>query len=269
MCLGIAAAIAGMSAYGYGKTSDESIAAQRGYTRLVFADEFDVDGSVDTTRWSYEQGYLRNGELQYYTCGANTCCKDGCLIIECRNDSAEIDGQVCPVTSASVTTKGHREWTYGYVEVRAKLPSALGTWPAIWMMPAQDVYGKWPRSGEIDILEHVGYNPGKIHFSAHTERLNHRRGTQRTHQIDAPEAVGQFHVYGLEWTADRLVWLYDGNEVYTIEREENSDWTSWPFNIDYYLILNFAFGGGWGGCEGVDLAALPQQFEIDYVRLYQ
>ena len=136
-------------------------------------------------------------------------------------------------------------------------------------MPAENVYGRWPRSGEIDIMEHVGYDPSKIHFSAHTERFNHTRGTQRTHVIEAPEAVGQFHTYGLKWTPDRLTWLYDGKEQYTIDREENSDWTSWPFDIDYYLIINLAFGGGWGGSQGVDINSLPQRYEIDYVRIFK
>ncbi|MDE6126129.1 MAG: glycoside hydrolase family 16 protein, partial [Muribaculaceae bacterium] len=240
-----------------------------GYSRLVFSDEFDNDGAPDPTKWQYETGYIRNGEMQYYTRGLNAVCKDGLLVIEARNDSATINGEICPVTSASLTTKDRAAWKYGYVEVRAKLPSSLGTWPAIWMMPQENSYGKWPRSGEIDIMEHVGYNPDKVHFSAHTERFNHMRGTQRTYVIDAPEAVGAFHVYALKWTPDRLTWYYDGKERYAIDREKDSDWTTWPFDIDYYLILNLAFGGGWGGSEGVDLSSLPQRYEIDYVRVFQ
>lgn len=251
------------------RAEEEEILIPEGYTRLVFDDEFDINGLPDTTRWNYEQGYIRNGELQYYTAGKNAVCRDGLLIIEARADSAEINGEICPITSASLTTKDRSTWKYGYVEVRAKLPSSLGTWPAIWMMPQEDSYGRWPRSGEIDILEHVGYNPDKIHFSAHTERFNHMLGTQRTHQTDAPEAAGQFHVYGLKWTPDRLTWLYDGKEQYAIDREPDSDWTTWPFDIDYYLILNLAFGGGWGGAEGVDINSLPQRYEIDYVRVFQ
>ncbi|MDD6280761.1 MAG: glycoside hydrolase family 16 protein [Bacteroidales bacterium] len=241
-----------------------------GYSELVFNDEFDNTGAPDSTKWGFEQGYLRNGELQYYMPGnANVNCADGVLTIEARNDSVSVDGKIIPITSASIITRPAFTWKYGYVEVRAKIPSSLGTWPAIWMMPAENVYGRWPRSGEIDIMEHVGYDPSKIHFSAHTERFNHTRGTQRTHVIEAPEAVGQFHTYGLKWTPDRLTWLYDGKEQYTIDREENSDWTSWPFDIDYYLIINLAFGGGWGGSQGVDINSLPQRYEIDYVRIFK
>lgn len=252
-----------------GGTGEGEIPLPEGYSRLVFSDEFDTDGAPDPKKWSYETGYIRNAELQYYTPGQNASCRDGLLIIEARADSVTIDGQLCPITSASLTTKDRHEWKYGYVEVRAKLPASLGTWPAIWMMPGESSYGSWPRSGEIDILEHVGYDPEKIHFSAHTERFNHMRGTQRTHQTVAPEAVGQFHIYALKWTPDRLTWYYDGKEQYAIDREADSDWTTWPFDIDYYLILNLAFGGGWGGSEGVDVSTLPQRYEIDYVRVFQ
>ncbi len=248
---------------------EDGVPMPDGYSRLVFADEFDTDGAPDPGKWNFETGYIRNGELQYYTPGQNAFCKDGVLVIEARNDSITVGDEICPITSSSLTTKGRNSWKYGYIEVRAKVPASLGTWPAIWMMPQENNYGDWPRSGEIDIMEHVGYNPEKIHFSAHTERFNHMRGTQRTHQIHAPEAVGQFHVYGLKWTPDRLSWYYDGKEQYAIDREADSDWTTWPFDIEYYLMLNLAFGGGWGGAEGVDISTLPQRYEIDYVRIFQ
>ena len=136
-------------------------------SKLVFEDHFDGEGLPDSTRWNYEEGYVRNGELQYYTVARPENCyqKDGCLHIVCRNDSARIEqglfgkawatpvdttrcDSVAPVTSASITTRGLGEWKYGRVEVRAKLPDCRGSWPAIWMMPARDTYGKWPRSGE-------------------------------------------------------------------------------------------------------------------------
>lgn len=244
------------------------ITMPEGYSRLVFSDEFDYDGVPDPQKWNFETGYIRNGELQYYT-PDNATCRDGLLIIEARADSVTIGGEMCPITSSSLTTQGRASWKYGYVEVRAKLPASLGTWPAIWMMPKESCYGDWPRSGEIDILEHVGHDPERIHFSSHTERFNHMRGTQRTHQCPAPDAVGKFHLYALKWTPDRLTWYYDGKEQYAINRENDSDWTTWPFDIDYYLILNLAFGGGWGGAEGVDVSSLPQRYEIDYVRVFQ
>ncbi len=245
----------------------DGVVIPEGCSKMVFSDEFNVPGSPDSTRWFFETGYVRNGEMQYYTDGANARCEDGLLIIEARNDSVVIDGNVCPVTSASLQSR--HAWRYGYVEVRAKIPSFRGSWPAIWMMPQASVYGNWPRSGEIDIMEHVGYAPQNIHFAAHSQRYNHMRGVQRNHVEEAPEAVGSFHTYALRWTPERLTWIYDGRECFSLDREKNADWTSWPFDSDFYLLLNLAVGGGWGGQEGVDLTALPQRYEIDYVRIFQ
>lgn len=240
-----------------------------GYKTLVFSDEFNYTGAPDSTKWAYEEGYVRNGELQYYTKGANAFCTDSTLVIEARHDNVVIDGDTCPVTSASLTTLGKGAWNNCYVEVRARIPSFRGSWPAIWMMPANSEFGDWPRSGEIDILEHVGYEPQNIHFAAHSERYNHMREEQKNFVYPAPEATDGFHVYGLKHTDDRLSWFYDGKEVYSLEKEPGADWTSWPFNADFYLILNLAVGGGWGGRNGVDMAALPALYEIDYVRVFQ
>lgn len=240
-----------------------------GFSTLVFADEFNLDGRPDSTKWNFETGYLRNGERQYYTPGNNAECKGGVLVIELRADSLELQGERCPVTSGSLTTLGLGAWKYGYVEVRAKVPSSRGLWPSIKMLPAELVYGDWPRSGEIDIMEHVGHLHDQIHFSAHTERFNHIRSTQRRLSAHAPEAVGRFHTYGLKWTADKMVWYYDGREQYAISRTAGEDWTTWPFDADFYLALSLAYGGSWGGAEGVDDGALPQRFEIDYVRVFQ
>lgn len=256
---------AAVSAVASGEPDD--VAIPDGYTRMVFSDEFNTPGSPDSTKWAFETGYVRNGEMQYYTDGANAHCENGLLVIEARNDSAVIDGSVCPVTSASLNTR--QAWRYGYMEVRAKIPSCRGSWPAIWMMPQNPVYGEWPRSGEIDIMEHVGYAPENIHFAAHSERYNHMRGVQKNHVEKAPEAVGEFHTYALRWSPDKLTWLYDGRECFSLDREDKADWTSWPFDSDFYLIVNLAIGGGWGGQEGVDLTVLPQRYEIDYVRVFQ
>lgn len=254
---------------------------------LLFEDNFDGIGLPDTTRWNYEEGYLRNGELQYYTVARLQNCyqKDGCLHIVARNDSAWIEdgcfgkpwdspadtlrrAGMAPVTSASITTQGIAEWKYCRVEVRAKLPDCLGTWPAIWMMPAENHYGKWPQSGEIDIMENVGYDLGKVHYAIHTEKYNHMKNNQRRHTVDCPTVASDFHIYGFEWRADKLTWYLDGVETYSVTKEE-ADWEAWPFDRPFYLILNFAFGGGWGGNQGVDLGCLPQEYIIDYVRVYR
>ena len=250
--------------------ASEGIVFPEGCSKLVFSDEFDYNGLPDSTKWTWEEGYVRNGELQYYTKGLNAWCEDSHLIIEARADSnMVINGVVCPVTSASIKTKGHAAWNDCYVEVCAKLPSFRGSWPAIWMMPEYDIYGDWPRSGEIDIMEHVGYEPQNIHFAAHSERYNHMRGIQKNSVCPAPDCTGKFHTYGLRRTPDRITWYYDGEEKFSLDKESDADWTSWPFDTDFHLILNLAVGGGWGGQQGVDMAAMPARFEVDYVRIFQ
>ncbi len=249
----------------------DTVAVPEGYTALVFVDEFDIDGMPDSTKWNYEHGYLRNTELQYYTTARaeNARVEGGALHITACADSAVIDGEMRPVTSASLITRGKHEWKYGYVEVRAKLPEGLGTWPAIWMMPADRSYGKWPTCGEIDIMENVGYMPDKIHFSAHCESYNHVKNTQKTHVIEVPDVQKGFHTYALRWTPDSLTWYMDGVSQYTVEREADATYREWPFDKPFYIILNFAFGGAWGGNQGVDMSALPLEFVIDYVRVFQ
>lgn len=272
--IGLAGLLSGIFIQGCGRVeatekTNSEISIPEGFSRLVFSDDFNYKGVPDSTKWTFEEGYVRNGEIQYYTKGENAWCTDSTLIIEARADNRVIAGDTCQVTSSSLTTQGKHAWKNCYVEVRAKIPSFRGSWPAIWMMPALSQYGDWPKSGEIDILEHVGYEPENIHFAAHSERYNHMRGEQKNCIYPAPDATEGFHVYGLKRTDDTLTWYYDGKEVYSLSKEKGADWTTWPFNNDYYLILNLAVGGGWGGLKGVDYSALPARYEIDYVRVFQ
>jgi beta-glucanase (GH16 family) len=240
------------------------------FTNLVWNDEFNDSGLPDSSKWSYEKGYVRNREMQYYTVrrAENAVQRDGNLVITARNDSAMIDGEIRPVTSASLITRNKGDWKYGRIEVRAKLPMCLGTWPAIWMMPTTRVYGGWPKSGEIDMMEHVGYDPHKIYFNLHTDKYNHTKGTGRGASVDCPNPDKEFHVYAVEWFEDHIDWFFDDKKVFSIQ-DDGEGWESWPLDQPFYLILNFAFGGAWGGSNGVDLSGLPQEYHIDYVRVFQ
>ncbi len=240
------------------------------FKKLVWADEFNTDGKPDQSKWSYEQGYVRNKELQYYTADRreNAQIKGGNLVITALPDSLRKDGKVYPLTSASLITRGKYTFTYGRVEVRAKIPSSLGTWPAIWMLGENTDKVGWPKGGEIDILEHVGYMPDTVHFNAHTQKYNHAVHTGKGTKIYYKEPYKDYHVYAIEWFKDRIDWYMDDKKVFTYANEGTGD-DAWPFDKPEYIILNLAFGGAWGGSRGVDLKSLPQTFLIDYVRVYQ
>lgn len=240
------------------------------YTNLVWQDEFDEDGLPNAERWGYEEGYVRNNELQYYTVARteNTTVKDGYLIITALNDSASIDGKIRPITSASLMTHHKGDWKYGRIEVRAKLPSSLGTWPAIWMLPTKSGVTAWPKDGEIDIMEYVGYDPDGIYFNLHTQNYNHSKNTGRGTSIRLATPDKDFHIYAIEWFPDRIDWYVDDQKTFSVS-DNGEGWDAWPFNESFYLILNFAFGGSWGAEKGVDISKLPQKYYIDYVRVFQ
>ncbi|MBN1936065.1 MAG: glycoside hydrolase family 16 protein [Anaerolineae bacterium] len=234
--------------------------------RLVWADEFDVPGLPDPARWDYEVGYIRNNERQYYTMRRqeNARVENGMLIIEARRDPS----QECEYTSASLITRGSGEWTYGRIEVRAKLPTGKGMWPAIWMLGTNiDTVG-WPACGEIDIMENVGFDPNRVYGSIHTSAYNHVNKTQKNASLTVSKPYEEFHVYAVEWFADHIDFFVDDRKYFTF-KNEGAGVDVWPYDRPQYLILNIAVGGSWGGQQGIDDAVFPQQMQIDYVRVYE
>jgi len=238
--------------------------------KLVWSDEFNKNGLPDAKKWTYEEGYVRNKELQYYTRSRpeNARIENGNLVIEARLDSFNVNGKKVPITSASITTQGKGEWQYGRVEVRAKIPSSLGTWPAIWMLGKNQQEVGWPACGELDLMEHVGYDPNNLHFNIHTKAYNHVKKTNKGATIPYPQPYADYHVYAMDWTKEKIDFLLDNKVVFTFKNEGTGP-DAWPYNQPFYLILNLAFGGGWGGQKGVDVNSLPQKVYIDYVRVYQ
>ena len=235
--------------------------------KLVWADEFDQPGRPDPSKWNYEKGRIRNHELQYYTVdrAENARVEDGCLVIEGRHE----DFSGATYTAASLITRGKAAWTYGRVEVKAKLPAARGTWPAIWMLGNDKGKVGWPRCGEIDSMEHVGHEPGAIHGTVHTGKYNHVQHTAKGGTLAVPDATAAFHVYAIEWDAEKIAFFVDDKNYFTFKRDPGAGDDAWPFDHDCFLLLNLAIGGAWGGQKGVDAAAFPQQLRIDYVRVYQ
>ncbi|SHK13763.1 Glycosyl hydrolases family 16 [Reichenbachiella agariperforans] len=242
------------------------------YSTLVWSDEFDYSGVPDTTKWTYDLGDgcpnncgWGNNELQQYTSdAANAYVEDGKLIIVLRQDS-EIDSLF---TSARLLSTGNKGWKYGRFEFRAKLPSALGTWSALWMLPSEWIYGGWPHSGEIDIMENVGYDPDSVVSATHTGMYNGAQGTQKHTAIAVPDCDTAFHNYILEWDEDEYRVYVDENLFFTYQNENKSS-AQWPYDQRFRLLMNIAFGGNWGGLKGIDPTALPVKMEVDYVRVYQ
>jgi len=243
----------------------DSIPEIPGYT-LVWDDEFNGT-NIDPTKWSWEVNGDGGGnnELQYYTAlPTNSFIENGKLVIKAIQENYQ--GKY--FTSARLRTKDKGDWLYGRIEVSAKVPTGKGTWPAIWMLSTDWSYGGWPESGEIDIMEHVGYDPNVIHGSIHTLAYNHRIGTQKTATLTIPTATTQFHLYAIEWFADHIDFYIDKTKYFTFNNE-NKGWQYWPFDKRFHLILNLAVGGDWGGAQGIDPSAFPAQMEVDYVRVYK
>ena len=230
----------------------------------VWQDEFDGNGLPDSRRWEYEVGFVRNKERQYYTRDRreNARVEGGMLVIEARREPYE----TAEYTSASVTSRA--QWTYGRIEVRARLPKGRGTWPAIWTLGSNIRKVGWPACGEIDIMEHVGFDPGRIHANVHTTAYNHVKRTNKGNNILVSGPDEGFHVYSITWTPAQIDTFVDGQRYFTFAKESGGD-AVWPFDKPQYLILNLAIGGSWGGQQGVDETAFPARFEIDYVRVYR
>lgn len=239
----------------------------------IWADEFSYTGVPDTTKWNYDLGDgcpnvcgWGNNEQQYYTRDSkNVRVENGVLIIEAHKDS--LQGK--HYTSTRIVSKNKGDWLYGRVEVKTKLPRGKGTWPAIWMLSTDWSYGGWPISGEIDIMEHVGFDPGVIHGTLHSEKYNHIKQTQQEGTITIPDCQDAFHIYAIDWREHKIEFYVDEMLYHTVLRNPEDNHTGWPFDKPFHLIMNLAVGGNWGGMEGIDESIWPQKMEVDYVRVYK
>jgi beta-glucanase (GH16 family) len=238
---------------------------------LVWSDEFNTPGITlpNDSSWGYDAvpPGTYNHEAQNYTYKRleNTRVRNGYLVIQARNDNY----QGYPISSGRLSTAGKRDWLYGRVVVNAKLPiNKKGTWPAIWMLPTDWIYGGWPNSGELDIMEEVGYDPNVIHASAHSNAYNVAHSNQKTAVRTISDCTTAFHDYIVEWTPSSLNFYIDA-VLYLTFNNENQGWTKWPYNQRNFLILNLAIGGDWGGVQGIDYSQFPDSMSIDYVRVYK
>jgi beta-glucanase (GH16 family) len=231
---------------------------------LSWSEEFNYSGKPDAACWGHEIGYKRNRELQYYTDNLqNASVENGVC-----NIRALLEGEDS-ITSASINTFNKVDFLYGRIEVRAKIPSALGSWPAIWMLGKNIRDIGWPACGEIDIMEHVGFDPDRIHANIHTKAYNHVLGTNKGNVIEVTDPWADFHVYAVEWFEERMDFFFDDSLYFSFENDMAGNQDTWPFDKPHYLLINLAYGGAWGGQQGVDTSLLPLQYAIDYVRYYR
>lgn len=248
-------------------------AQKRPYQKLVWSDEFNGTGLADSTKWSYDIGDgcpnvcgWGNHELQYYTVGKkeNASVSNGVLTITARKELTH----GMQYSSARLVTRGKASWKYGRIEVRAKIPKGLGIWPAIWMLPESSPYGGWPGSGEIDIMEYVGFWPDSAIATFHTKVYNGIYGTQKTALLHSKTLHDKFHVYEMEWTPEYIA-VYMDRKLINRFSNDHKGYETWPFDQPFHLLLNVAVGGDFGGRKGVDETIFPRSMEVDYVRVYQ
>ncbi|NLR82369.1 carbohydrate-binding protein [Chitinophaga eiseniae] len=236
---------------------------------LVFADEFNTNGIPDASKWKIDphpKGWI-NGEQEVYTDSThdNARVRNGNLVITGKKDFPN-GNTTEPWSSGMLITQGKFDFLYGRVDVRAKLPRARGSWPAIWLMPTSSAYGGWPKSGELDIMEHVGNNFGTVLSTVHTQNHNWTNGGGISNSKKLMDVDTAYHVYSMEWAPDTLRFIYDSTVILTYPNP-HTDWKDWPFDQKFYLILNVAIGGGMGG--NIVEADWPDSMQVDYARIYQ
>jgi len=247
-------------------------AAEPAPWQLVWSDEFSGP-NLDYTKWAVEENANGggNGEKQFYVeRPENVRVENGCLVLEARKEHFGLAGQRRDYTSGRIRTKYRADWKYGRIEARAKLPTGCGLWPAIWMMPAQDKYGGWAASGEIDIIELLGQEPNTVHGTLHYGgSWPNNVHTGKPFVLTNGTFADDFHVFALEWEPGVMRWYVDGT-LYQTQTQWRSSGGPFPapFDQPFYLILNVAVGGQWPGPPDAT-TVFPQRMLVDYVRVYQ
>ena len=237
---------------------------------FVWNDEFNAI-NLDESKWNIEimpQGAVNSEKQEYTNNSENLYLENGRLIIASRK--ANPFNPASPrYTSGRINTKGKMQFQYGRVEVSAKIPAGTGTWPAIWMLGSLIDSVGWPTCGEVDIMEHVGFDEGNIHSSLHSNTLNHILGNN-PHQIHFVENLtDDFHLFSVEWSDASFIFSVDNQSFFTYSKSDDMNVNDWPFYAPFFLIINLAIGGTWGGQQGIDNTIFPSRFLIEYVRLFK
>lgn len=248
-------------------------------SKLIWSDEFDIDGAPDSTKWTYDIGDgctqgncgWGNGEFQYYTDSPdNVIVENGLLRISAKRDPHWRYGK--EYTSTRLVTRGKQAFRFGRIRLRARVNgcTAKGTWAALWMLAdAMTSHDCWPDRGEIDVMEYVGYESNIFHGSVHTTKFNHKIGTQQTRDFTKSET--EWHIFEIDWQVDKIRFAVDKELYFVFAPSDVKNTAEWPFNENFHLVLNIAVGGFWGALQGVDEAAFEgdgQYMEVDWVRAY-
>lgn len=231
--------------------------------KLVWSDEFDKDGTPDVTKWTFT---ARGTSDWNRYCVADTTVavvKSGKLMLKGKLTGNENE----KYKTGGVQSKGKFSFKYGKVEVCALLGKAKGSWPAIWMMPEKGIYGGWPFSGEIDIMEHLNFD-AFFYQTVHSDYIDVMK------QKDSPKYYstalfkpGEWNVFALEWSPDKLDFYINNNKTFSYPRVEGKGTSQWPFDQEFYIIMNQALGGNWVGT--ITDSDLPVQMTVDWVHIYQ
>jgi beta-glucanase (GH16 family) len=253
----------------FSNTGYDAPTSYAGYS-LAWSDEFN-SGALGTAAWSNQNGDgcpnicgWGNNELEFYTDRPdNLFFQDGKLIIEGKKEA--FSGR--SYTSSKILTSGKKTFKYGRIDIRAILPKGKGIWPALWLLPQNNVYGGWPTSGEIDLMELVGHEPNKVYGTAHYGPGPGSISISRGYTLPSGNFSDQFHVFSLEWKQDQLKWYVDNNLYSTVNKADIGS-STWPFNEDFFLIFNLAVGGNWPGNPDAS-TYFPQWMIVDYIRVYQ
>ncbi|MFD0895214.1 glycoside hydrolase family 16 protein [Luteolibacter ambystomatis] len=249
--------------------------------KLVWSDDFNRAGAPDPTKWTYEKGFVRNQELQFYTDNRreNARVEGGNLVIEARKEAFPNPSYVADAkdwqksrkeaeyTSAALITKGLKSFKYGKIEVRAKLPSGKGIWPAIWMLGDNRGPTRWPMCGEIDIMEFVSHTPGVVHGTLHFAKPGTTEHQSAGGQTKSDSLHTTFHTYGVEWNEKTITLLFDDKAYKTVDLDAAGAGEDNPFRKPFYLLLNVAVGGSWG--KEPDPKVYPQRMEVDWVKVWE
>jgi beta-glucanase (GH16 family) len=248
------------------KVSNEEITLPTTY-KLVWADEFDGT-NINKDNWSFviwDAGRVNNEWQKYVESSDNYKLENGKLYITATKTGENESGGY---NSTRLISKAKKEFKFGRIEFRAKMPSGRGTWPALWMLGSNIDEVGWPKCGEIDLMEYVGYQPNTIHSNIHTQYQYGNTDFHVTKSLDTAEE--EFHIYGITWTDSKIeFYLDDPTKITNTYSPTNKTSDNWPFNQSFFMIMNFAVGGNWGGVEGVDENIWPQTMVVDYVRVYQ